>query len=211
MGEFKNIRKLKARSKEVAEDAEILGEKIKRRGSRTIKIPNASDKKTGDLILKQKKTARTAGKLMNMYKRKRNAYVGKTGGKIALVGAAMYGGKRLIDDHNSETEKYAGYGKRVKDSLGRTLSFGRTSKEIGASARKAERDLKRALRKKDPDTAELGHLNAKKVKETADAASKRKAEIVAKVSAPAAAVSGGYFVKKKIDESEPARQTHFFR
>ncbi len=211
MGEFKNIRKLKARSKEVAEDAEILGEKIKRRGSRTIKIPNASDKKTGDLILKQKRTTRTADKLMSMYKRKRNAYMGKTGGKLALVGAAMYGGKRLIDDHNSETEKYAGYGRRVKDSLGRTFSFGRTSKEIGASARKAERDLKRALRKKDPDTGELGHLNAKKVKETADAASKRKAEIIAKASGPAAVVGGGYLIKKKYDEHEPARPTHFFR
>ncbi len=211
MGEFKNIRKLKARSKEVAGDAEILGEEIKRRGSRTIKIPNASDKKTGRLILKQKSTAKTANKLMDMYKRKRNAYVGKTGGKIALVGAAIYGGKRLIEDYDNASEKYAGYGRRLKDSLGRTFSFGRTSKEIGASARKAKKDLKRALRKKDPDTGELGHLNAKKVKETADAEKKRKAEIIAKASGPAAIVGGGYLIKKKYDESEPSRPVRLFR
>ncbi len=211
MGEFKNIRKLKTRSKEVAGDAEILGEEIKRRGSKTIKIPNASDKKTGDLILKQKRTARTADKLMGLYRRKRNAYMGRAGGKLALVGAAMYGGKRLIDDHNDGTEKYAGYGRRVKDSLSRVFSSGRTSKEIRSSARKAERDLERTLRRKNPDTAELGHLNAKKVKETAAAKKAKNAEITAKVSAPVVAIGSAAYIKHKYDESEPHRMTHFVR
>lgn len=211
MGEFKNIHKLKTRSKEVAEDASVLKEKIQRRGSKTIKIPNFSDKKTGELILKQKSTARTADKLMSMYKRKRNAYIGKTGGKVALVGAAMYGGQKLIDNYDGSPEKYAGYTNRTKDSIKRVFSFGRTSKEIRSSAHKADRDLKRELRRKKPNTAELGHLNAKKVKETIAADKKEKAVTLAKVSGPAVLISGGYLVKKKIDEAEPHRAVNYMR
>ncbi len=211
MGEFKDLRKIKRKAKEADSDAKTLGKAIEERGRKTIKLPHLSDKETGRMMVSQGRLSRKSSRLSKIYKKKRNIFVGKTGAKAVLAGAAAYGGKRLYDNYNNSIEKQAGYIKRLKDSLGRTLNFTRKSNEIKASSDKARRGIERELKKKKPDKGELGHLNAKKVKEGDSAKKKKNAERAAKVLGPAALVGSGVLIKKKYDEAEPARMTHMLR
>lgn len=210
MGEFKNVLKVRNKAKQTEKELENLNKAIRDRGERTLKVPHLSDKKTGEMMIDSKRLSRHASRLSNLYKRKRNIFVGKTGAKAALAGTAIYGGKKLLDEYGSVNDKQAGYLKRVADSASRLFNFSRKSAEIKDSARKATKEITKELKRKKPDPAELGHLNAKKVKEGISAKNKKLAE-AASVAVPVTAVSSALYLKNKYDESHPSKLTSFHR
>ena len=211
MGEFKNIRNMRRNAKSAESEMKTLGKAIEERGNKTIKIPNISDRKTGKMMIEHRNLSKRAPKMMESYIKKRNRFIGKTGLKAALVGAAAYGGKRLADDYDKSTEKYAGYVKRVGDSLSRKLNFTRKINEIKVSAKEAGKAIKKELRKDKPDVGELGHLNAKKVKESLEVKNKDKAKVSKRVSGAVIIGGTGLYIKKKVDEAVPHRSINYMR
>ncbi len=211
MGEFNDVLKTRKRLKQSKNEVETLGKAIGERGRKTVKVPYFSDKDTGKLMIDRKNLSRKVRRMSKVYKNKRNLFAAKAGGKALLAGAVAYGGKKLLDDYDSSNEKYAGYPARVKESFGRLVNLRRHSNEVKASAQKAGRMLKKELKKKKPDPGELGHLNAKKVKESITAKRKRRTEMAEAVAGPVLAVGGGVYLKKKYDETPDMRPSHFIR
>ena len=214
MGEFKNMLKARNSAKQSQKEYDTLGKAIKERGKKTVKVPHFSDKKTGQLMVDKKRLGRKIPRVLKVYKGRRNRLAGKVGGiagKVMLAGAALYGGKKLIDDYDASNEKYAGYGSRVADSFSRLTNFRRRSNEVRVSAQKAGNMIKKELKKVKPDKAELGHLNAKKVKETITADRKKSMETAAKFAGPVVAIGSAAYLKKEYDRAHPTRMTHFIR
>ena len=211
MSRFKEVMTARKNAKDAEKEVGTLGKAINERGQRTVKVPYFSDKKTGKMMIEKKDLSRKVPRLKTIFKSKRNRFVGKTGGKALLLAGAMYGGKTLIDDYERSNEKYAGYVSRVGDSASRLLKWTRRSNEVKSSSIKAGKQLKEELKRIKPDKNKLGHLNAKKVKEGITAKKKRNLEIAGILAGPATVVAGGVYLKKKYDESHPARMTNYYR
>ena len=154
MGEFKDLLKTRRRVKDSEKELKTIGEAIEQRGRKTIKLPYLSDKKTGEMMVTEKRLSKKVPKMAKIYRGRRNRLIGKTGGKALLAGAALYGGNKLIEHYDSSPEKYekrAGYPGRVADSLSRLVNFGRGSSEIKRSATKAAKGITREIKKTTPD------------------------------------------------------------
>lgn len=211
MGEFKDMLKARRKSERAKTDYDTLGKAIKDRGNRTFKAPYFSDRKTGELMIDKKNLSKRIRRLGKVYKGRRNRLIGGVAGKTLLLGAAAYGAKTLVDDYDSRTEKYASYPGRVAESFGRLVNLARKSNEVKASSQKAVRGITKELKKPKPNKNKLGHLNAKKVKEARTAKEKRQLELTAKLTGPAVVVGSGLYLKKKYDDSHPARLTSYYR
>lgn len=211
MGEFKDMLKARSRTESYKKEHNTINQAIEERGKKTIKIPNYSDKKTGGMMIERKNLSKRIRRVGKLYRGRRNKLVAKTGGKALLLGGALYGGKVLLDSYDKSQEKYAGYVSRVADSLSRSANFGRGIGEMKLSVQKAGKLIKKELSKKKPSKGELGHLNARKVKDTIRQKKKKNMKRVGQVAGPLAAVGTGVYLKKEYDQSHPARLTSYYR
>ena len=173
MGDFRKILKAKDKLKTSQKEYDTLGKAIEERGSKTIKTPYFSDKKTGELMIDKNKLGKRIPRIKKVYIARRNRMGKSLAGKALLAGAAYYGGKKLIEEYDSTHDKYAGYPGRVADSFSRLVNFTRKSNEVKASGQKAAKQIVTELKRAKPDTNKLGHLNAKKVKEAITAKNER--------------------------------------